>query len=158
MLSGLQGGKGGFFSLYFVCPAVCAAMQSCCLMAKAKGTRLLSKCSWGGTGVGAKARGWTDEPNPWPAAKAILLKWSTDGRTPNVHRESHSEACDVHLHIGTVKPCSPLLWIPLDQKAVHIRLYFNSCLTLPMHLKHSKKKAFKALISCFLWKMYPKTC
>lgn len=123
-----------------------------------QGMGLLSKCSWGGTGVGAKARGWADEPSPSPTATSSLLKWSTDGRTPNVHRERHSEVCDVPVHTGTLKPCSPLLWIPWDHNALHIRLYFNSCLTLPVHLKQNKEKEFKALISCFSWKIYPKTC
>lgn len=52
----------------------------------------------GGQGGGDKARGWADEPTPWSTAKVILLQWSTDGRTPDVHRESHSEVWCARAH------------------------------------------------------------
>lgn len=56
MFAAFQGREGGFYSLSFVsCIWCCHAEQL--MMATAKGMGLLSKCSWWGTGVGAKATG-----------------------------------------------------------------------------------------------------
>lgn len=153
---GLQGGKGGIF---FLAPSLLHFVLLCKAAAwwpKRRAEGCSPSAAEGPQGWGPKPEGEQLSPPHVPLLKPSC---SSDWQMAEIlmfKGESHAEACDVQGHAGTLKPCSPLLWIPLDQTALHTRLYSNSCLTLPMDLKRSYKEESKALISCFLWKIYPK--
>lgn len=152
-LQAFREGREVFLSLCFVSLVFCATMQSCWPMV------------WGcSPSAPSGAQGWGTKPGDEQMSPPhdLLLKpcCSSDPKKAELLMFTGKAIlkCDVCVHAGTLKPCSPLLWMPLDHKALHIRLYFNSYLTLPMHLKHSKKKEFKALILRFFMEKLPKTC
>lgn len=116
---GLQGGKEGFFpftlALLPFAPSCKAAWwpkqrtQGCIPSAVERVQRR-----------GPKPEG--GQPSP-PHVPLLKQSCSSDLQMTGILMftgESHARACDVHRHGGTLKPGSTLLWIPLDQAALHI--------------------------------------
>lgn len=148
----VQGGKGGSFFLTLALLHFVLLCRTATWWPKRRAQGCSPRAAEGAQGWGPKPEG--EEPST-PHVPLLKLSCSSHLQMAEVlmfARESLAEACDVHRHAGTLKPRSPLLWIPLDQTALHIRLYFNSCLTLPVDLKRCYKKESKARFHAFYGK------
>lgn len=77
-----------------------------------------------------------------PALLHVVLQWKAAAWWP----KQRVQSCSPRARI--LKPCSPLLWKPLDQTVFQVAV-FQQLLNTSYNLKNSYKKESKSLILCF---------